>query len=265
MLTATTIKPRQLSLILSFLAALLCALLLNLGSSGNIRQGGDDEGSGLGGTGRLPVPGSESGLGGTGLKPFLGSRSESPDTVPAEVEVFYAPESRKLALTEALELDIPVSREVEIAPLESPVQIATASSFTRDSSAIDINEQIQRDLDSNALAYLQLKDQLLARHSDTNFEAARAQQSESEAADSEPHPEAAATTETDLAWQAVASFFSQNSDEDQENGAAGLETEGDRIERPDRVQRPELPPMQRIRPSVQRAGILPPRVKPLRL
>jgi hypothetical protein len=264
MLTATTIKPRQLSLILSFLAALLCALLLNLGSSGNIRQGGDDEGSGLGGTGRLPVPGSESGLGGTGLKPFLGSRSETADTAPIEVEVFYAPESRKLALTQTLELDIPVSREVEIAPLESPVQIAAASSFTRDSSAIDINEQIQRDLDSNALAFLQLKDQLVARQGDAGFEAAKSQQSESEAAN-KPSPEPAATAESDLAWQAVASFFSQNTDGDQDIADAGVEAESDRIERPDRVQRPELPPMQRIRPSVQRAGILPPRVKPLRL
>ncbi|MCI5107593.1 MAG: hypothetical protein MRY76_12825 [Pseudomonadales bacterium] len=265
MLTATTIKPRQLSLILPFLAALLCALLLNLGSSGNIRQGGDDEGSGLGGTGRLPVPGSESGLGGTGLKPFLGSRSETADTAPIEVEVFYAPESRKLALTQALELDIPVSREVEFAPLESPVQIAAASSFSRDSAAIDINEQIQRDLDSNALAFLQLKNELVAGHSSADLEAATDQQSETGAVINEASHSPAVATETDLAWQAVASFFSQNSDEDQDNGVAGLETGSDRIERPDRVQRPELPPMQRIRPSVQRAGILPPRVKPLRL
>jgi hypothetical protein len=265
MLTATTLKPRQLPLIMSFLAALLCALLLNLGSNGNIRQGGDDEGSGIGGTGRLPVPGSESGLGGTGLKPFLGSHSDSssPDQALLEVEVFYTTEARKLALTQSLELDIPASREVEIAPLESPFQIAAASSFTRDSSAIDINEQIQRDLDSNALAFLQLRDQAADYQRSTDFNSANAQQPKAEADNNEPSP--SGPQETDLAWQAVASFFSQNVDEDTDAVSSALEVDSGRIERPERVQRPELPPMQRVRPSVQRAGILPPRVKPLRL
>ena len=67
----------QLSNLQKLLLALflLAVAALNTGSSGGIRFGGDeDEGSGFGGTGRMPTGGS--GLGGTGFKPFLGDAGE---------------------------------------------------------------------------------------------------------------------------------------------------------------------------------------------
>lgn len=247
---------------MAFMAALLCLAVLDFGSSGVVRQGGDDEGSGIGGTGRLQLPGSESGLGGTGLKPFLGiNATGNPDEHPVtEIEVLYSPLERERAVARTLEIDVPPVRDIELAPVPAPVQVASAMEFTRDSSAISITEQIQRDIEANALAYVQVQDYAAAQSADRN---PLANDSVRQSARSTESPEQSSRQE-DLAWQAVAKFFSQNQDAERIDTTDSVDS-ADRVERPERVQRPELPAMQRVSRPVQRAGILPPRVKPLRL
>lgn len=275
------------------LAAVLVLLLLNFSSFGGMRGGEDDEGSGIGGTGRMAVPGSESGFGGTGRKPFLGLRTDASDAEKpvTEIEIHSAPALRPQAIASSVQLDIPAAREIELPPVEAPVQVASAAQFTRDSSAIDISEQIQRDLDSNALAFQQLRSAVSnyvsgASELDTGAEAENSVANEAvmvadastQLADNTDAAQLAQEANTakpelrdEVSWDAVASFFARNADSQAGDAARSnvqdasfAADDADRLSRPDRIQRPELPPVQRVRP-VQRAAILPPRVKPLRL
>ena len=61
---SATLKSNYFSFTAGFTLLILLALL-NFSSTGVV-QGGDDDGSGIGGTGRMATPGSESGFGGTG-------------------------------------------------------------------------------------------------------------------------------------------------------------------------------------------------------
>lgn len=261
------------------LAAMLVLLLLNFSSFGGMRGGDEDEGSGIGGTGRMAIPGSESGFGGTGRKPFLGLKTEADNgSGPVtEIEIHSEPALRPQAIASTVQLDIPAARDVELPPLEAPVQVVAAAQLTRDSSAIDINEQIQRDLDSNALSFQQLRDAV------SNYVSDAVEVSTEEPgnaplliADNSGTKDTDTTASTspelrdEVSWDAVASFFARNASKQAEDAESTLQDASyasddlDRLSRPDRIQRPELPPMQRVRP-VQRAAILPPRVKPLRL
>lgn len=292
------------------LAGLLLALLLiNLPSAGFVRfGGGDDEGSGFGGTGRVPVPGSESGLGGTGFRPFLGysepaSRTDEP---ASELTIFHRAADLDRAIGKSLDLDIPAARPVESKPLPSPAKFVRAGEITRDSSAILITEQIQFEMDELAIA---LNDEAFESiPADSTDSVALATSSESAASSASPvsdefialavaspHAEPASlddTVDDTVSWQALSQFLAQErtvSSTGNESALAALslttagesnsldtqrslqssptEEHGDfaaRTQRPDRVQRPELPAMQRVRP-VQRAGLLPPRIQPLKL
>jgi hypothetical protein len=292
------------------LAGLLLALLLiNLPSAGFVRfGGGDDEGSGFGGTGRVPVPGSESGLGGTGFRPFLGysepaSRSDEP---ASELTIYHRAADLDRAIGKSLDLDIPAARPVESKPLPSPAQFVRASEMTRDSSAILITEQIQFEMDELAIA---LNDEPFGSiPTDSTDSVALATMSESAASSvsavsdevvasvvapqrAEPATLDDTVNET-VSWQALSQFLAQeraptgaaneselaalslnsaresNSSETLRSLQSSLTEEHSdfaaRAQRPDRVQRPELPTMQRVRP-VQRAGLLPPRIQPLKL
>lgn len=224
------------------LAALLLLALLNFSSTGFVR-GGDDDGSGIGGTGRMTAPDSGSGFGGTGFKPFVGMNGDN------ELEILRSPAQLERAVTETVSKT--VSKTVNrtwytafdavaptpVAPLASPVAVVQERAITTDSSAIDITEQIQRAIDSNALYFHRQQQSALAvlgnetREQIEEFNG----RAENETIDS-----------TQLA--AVAS-----------EGEALA-----RMHRPERIHRPELPPVQRIQP-IRPASILPPRIKPLRL
>lgn len=269
------------------LGLFLLALLLNISSSGVVRDGGDDEGSGIGGTGRIAIPGSESGLGGTGLKPFVGMQMDTNTEAGlaeglVEINVLYDPSQRDLAVTSQLDLDIPPSREITSEPLPSPARVAVANQFTKDSSAIDISEQIQRDLDSNALSFMQLREAASQYTEQAVTESSIATRDE---LDRVPLPDSDFIAETDIAepatelkdevsWSALANLLQEqgehlaNSSNPVSDASyitdSDTELDQDRLARPERFQRPELPPVQRVRP-IQRAAILPPRVRPLQL
>jgi hypothetical protein len=178
------------------LLALLLALLLWFSThsiSGFGRGGEDDEGSGIGGTGLLPVPGSESGLGGTGFRPFVGMTpaGSAPEAAAASREIIppgaaaisvalehpsLGPAAIRFTADSAAQTDTDTGRPLEVitlldsyetilqsqpvldAPLPRPVEVIAQRDLTFDSGPVLITEQIQRDIDSNAKQLLSAAD-----------------------------------------------------------------------------------------------------------
>ena len=76
-------------------------------------------------------------------------------------------------------------------------------------------------------------------------------------------------SESALSWAELATYLASEQNaaamEPRQLAAADSVTEPrSRMQRPERIQRPELPPVQRIQP-IRPTAILPPRVKPMRL
>lgn len=277
-------------LLLAALAALLFSL--NLNSVGVTRGGDNDEGSGIGGTGRQALPGGESGLGGTGLRPFVSMNAEQ------EVEAAQRPRHDIRPVIDPQTLDIAPVQPVTSVAIEAPVTVALDASRTRDSGAIDIAEQIQRDIDSNALTFQRLRagqgssrqweptvfaatapDTInneatrsdVATRSDLATRSDTAPPADLAATDSELAVDtdaasaiAEATDENTVSWDELAEFLAETAASDAEERDAATGEANARRTRPERLQRPELPPVQRVRP-LQRAAVLPPRIKPLAL
>lgn len=247
------IQSRSLNSMLA-LAVLLCLLLvLNFTSSGIVSSGGGDEdgGSGFGGTGRQAVPGSEGGIGGTGIKPFLGYSTQQGSADIGEVHILLRPE----ADLKPVIADLAIPRDAEppklAAPLARKFEVARPEQITRNSGAIDIAEAIQRDIDANALMI----------ESSSSYLENRTSAAELNDAD----------TSLPLSWGSLAKSMGQVSrqsidspDAEAVNANDRENSSDQRASRPDRIQRPVLPPLQRVRP-IQRAGLLPPPVRPLRL
>ena len=266
--------------------ALLALILIALLSYNNQSTRGDETGgSGLGGTGRSSEPGSESGLGGTGFRPFIGSNTsaanpDSSDLSVIQPQVVLSPDATIVPLSASLDLatehsipppDMPVPRVIEIVP---------PAAMTRDSGAIDINEQIQHNLDSQVLV-LEQSAHYRAEELEGYVQSPSLADAEMDVPVTEPNHEQGVTEAatapdpdvTGLNWSELASALSSlDTGPELDSGAApsapGLEPESGidaaRIDRPERVVRPSLPPVQRVRP-LQRIGILPPRIRPLSL
>ena len=285
-----------LSLGLGLLALLILALL-NVASTGVVRSGGDDDGSGIGGTGRMLVPGGGSGLGGTGLKPFVGVNDVG------NIEILSSPSQSARSIASSLEFEIEPRIPVGVAPIASPVLVSDRDLISRDSVAIDISEELQRSLDRNALAFTAettlpnrpitmettLPDRLIVvamtqSHGNSTELPSNAYPTEdavskedtqtvSEVTDSSNEDTANQHT-AELDWNSLSRYLLANSggaaaaaepaqDGEPTSGTAAPQSDT-RLQRPERIQRPEIPPIQRYRP-IQRAAILPPRIKPLSL
>lgn len=270
--------PRSSALLA--MAVLLCLLLLlNFTSSGVIRPVGDDEdsGSGIGGTGRLLVPGSESGLGGTGVRPFLGYAPGAATDRPAEVAILLNPGPD----TKPLSADVSIPADASLPALDKPlprsIEVMAQRQLTRDSGAIHIAEAVQRDIDSNALLTYRVSPDTTANAVDLDEGRSEASRdsavSVAENASKNALPQhadsAAPDTGTSITWSRLAnSLTPQNQTAGTllaaDNNDSKDVDDGDKVARPDTMQRPVLPPLQRVRP-IQRAGLLPPPVRPLRL
>lgn len=236
---------------------LFLLLLLSLAqfSSNGVVRGGDDEGSGIGGTGRTLSPSGESGIGGTGFKPFLGMNTNH------EIEILRNPAQKSFAITaEPQVLDAPPA---PISPVATRVaRVMREHDVTFNSSTIDISEAVQNSLDINARTLAQFRDELLllanSVHAESDNSAAFADETVTQA----------------VKWKDVAALLedssarpktlSANPDAINLANADLTSEEAGRSARPERIQRPELPPLQRVTP-LQRSAILPPRVQPLRL
>jgi hypothetical protein len=263
--------------LLAGMLLLLALILTNMSSTGIIRGDDDDnEGSGIGGTGRLLTPGSESGLGGTGFKPFIGLNEAR------GIQILNSPELRELAVSDTVALNIEPEQPVDSKPIASLIAVSSVGSFTTDSSAINISEQIQRTVDSNVLALEQLRISLEPVVPDQLIEtilAGKTELGDNLVVGHNPplieNDDSNLSTQQQPSWEALARYLTSNSsqsssDDDASQMATQLtipdyEYEAEvRQARPERIHRPQLPPVQRARP-IQRSAILPPRIKPLRL
>ena len=275
-------------------AALLAALLA---FSGQISRGDENEGSGIGGTGRTVVPGSDSGLGGTGFRPYLGSTTDRGNG-SAEPELVLRKDDTlpPIAGPVAVPVAIPIARLVEQnttasipapeLPIPRVVELITPSEVTSSSAPISIVEQIQHDLDRDVFLLQQAAEyraEELEGYVNSPFlplpgheSASTVQSGTSTGSDAgrtdTASPDAGSTdAASELNWSSLAAMMGQANSDSQasaggntslEQTANESEMESDRIHRPERIARPSLPPVQRVRP-LQRPGLLPPRIRPL--
>lgn len=267
---------------LALVAALLAALLA---FNGQISRGDENEGSGIGGTGRAKVPGSESGLGGTGFRPYLGSNSQNGNG-PVQPELVLQADSALAPIAASIEHSTAASIPAPEMPIPRIVELVSPSEITSNSAPISIAEQIQHDLDRDVFLLQQsaaYRAEELEGYVDSPNLSLPGQGSaivsqsvktsvQTDSGDADSAEESgSADAVSDLNWSKLAIMMAQSSsgspasaagDEDLAPIANGLENGTDRIERPERIARPSLPPVQRIRP-LQRPGLLPPRIRPL--
>lgn len=251
--------PRAIIAIRNYpLALLLAALLfaasfmLAAGSLGYI--GGDDEGSGLGGTGKNGDFGG-SGLGGTGIpSPFFGANEETDD--PDDPAGFQDPGAPAVNDPEALDRAM---RRLDTRPgpqmlrLHEPVQTAE---LMRGEQTLEALRQTREALRENALQRSELALQNRTQRINIRVEADDPVDSESLLDGITPYSLPRSTQDVIAAEVAVSS-------DDLPDSAEAEETAEQRVN-PGRIQRPELPPFQRVRP-VQRASIAAPPPRPMRI
>jgi hypothetical protein len=280
---------------LALVAALLAALLA---LSGQISRGDESEGSGIGGTGRTQVPGSESGLGGTGFRPYLGSSTHRANS-PAQPELVLWEDATLTPIAALVEHNTAANIPAPEIPIPRIVELISPTEVTTNSTAISIVEQIQHDLDRDVVLLQQAAEyraEELEGYVDSPFLPSPEQQLASAAQSGNPNTgsgtggeDAARTdtgstdagttdadridTESELSWSSLAAMLGQTNSGSQVSAAGDVrreqtatepEIETDRIHRPERIARPSLPPVQRVRP-LQRPGLLPPRIRPLPL
>ena len=318
----TTVETVMSVLPFRLVLALVVACLLILGSfkpAASDRRGGD-EGSGVGGTGILDLPGT--GLGGSGLRPFLGIAS--PQGSPQEIasaelaldgpsrassdEIVVLHERYLPLATASLESTIaptpsPAHSVLENPSLESPYFESSAPvSATLESSTL-VRVLKSGPLSVNAIAHpvdlsqvptiegfagtattsLAIDDQHRSAGSlsitesieystqDNNSVLALSAIALADTAFEDP-TESGKRAEP-LVWKDIANWLNASAAKAAKTDAAAAkelnnETSDNlaiaEMARATGIRRPQLPPLQRARP-LQRAAILPPRVRPLGL
>ena len=308
----TTVETVMSVLPFRLVLALVVACLLILGSfkpAASDRRGGD-EGSGVGGTGILDLPGT--GLGGSGLRPFLGIASPqgSPQGIAsAESAVDGSSRASSDEIVVLHERYLPLataSLESTIAPTPSPAHSALENPSLEnpsfESSAL-VRVLKSGPLSVNAIAHpvdlsqvptiegfvgtattsLAIDDQHRSAGSlsitesieystqDNNSVLALSAIALADTAFEDP-TESGKRAEP-LVWKDIANWLNASAAKAAKTDAAAAkelnnETSDNHaiaeMARATGIRRPQLPPLQRARP-LQRAAILPPRVRPLGL
>lgn len=284
---------------IALLAAMLlfvCTLLLATASGGVIRGGGDDQGSGMGGTGKSGGFG-DSGFGGTGgPSPFLGDAGETGDTgdsdagsdhdnradsrsdwpapwLPRE----FPPQAQETArIPDAMLPLIELQKNPPVDPFRTaPVRTAPFRTDPADQPGTSPAD------DADTLRIIDPDNSALPPHARHLMQLANSGEQMIEEAPSEirltvpeiPSAENAGIeqyTMNDLAEysndKADTVEIAESLTEVESEPVYNLIDEAiDRRTSPERFQRPELPPIQRMRPAVDRASIMPPRVQPMRI
>lgn len=273
--------PKAIQAIRSYPATLLLALLLfvatlvvTTGSLGKVGSGGGDSGdggSGIGGTGKSGEFGG-SGFGGTGgPSPFFTSVDDEDRT--AEPAVLDHAES---VLTE--------SSPAELVTAESQESTTSEIETSLSDEIADVIEQHPLVNESEAILAADLTDSDEVKDAAADspmqsgepaamqvVEAVQLESSELPAVDVMPSQDvqpSAVAENTAEDEPAPTSDVLQNLAETVpvklDTAPQSIDPEVDRRSLPERIQRPELPPFQRIRP-VERAAIMPPRVQPMRI
>jgi len=271
------------------------ALLSFQNSSGVVRDSGGDDGSGIGGTGVVP---GESGFGGTGLKPFLGMNQSKEYT-----EIVILPGTGQGSFQAISDrIDISSLETLDMATRSIPAPQVTSAQFrTHDSSPINITEAIQVTLNESAsISPLDSELPTTTKNQQTTIgdnyiqaepTISRVQQNELESSDPTVDAQTFEIAESLADRQAPSSMVQadQSSVADDPgvtnwnrltdylvdesarlNVGASVSTGRQQVSSESRttltrkIHRPELPPIQRIRP-VERLSVLPPRIQPLQL
>ena len=159
-------------------------------------------------------------------------------------------------------------------PVPRVIDLVAETQITRNSSPLDISEEIQRAADSSVLllrqaaeyrseeleGYLDASFMKSQRESDSQSSAGVASSGHSDP--EQPQSWSQLATALSAAGAGDTAQTTQNA-ENHDDTQAG-ESDPMRLERPERIARPNLPPVQRIRP-LQRTGVLPPRIRPMPL
>jgi hypothetical protein len=275
--------------ILMALVLFLCSLMLATSSTGIM--GGDDSGSGMGGTGRSGLPG-DSGFGGTGgPKPFLGDTGNGSDEhndkeeEQQDLSNWPAPWLQRETETAQVPDEITPLIELQRNPLRDPT-IESTPLFPDNPDALRIIEQDTSQMPVHLRRQLDLANsgEEIIESSPLEIRLQIPEISAPEPVDVRPLqrqletqqaliPEAV-ISEPESELQGEAEAIPQQSgnnslaDSSNENIPEIL-TETPQTVAPrsttERIQRPELPPFQRMRPAVDRTSVLPARPQPMRI
>ncbi|MBC54158.1 MAG: hypothetical protein CMQ34_10045 [Gammaproteobacteria bacterium] len=270
--------------ILMALVLFVCSLLIATSSIGG---GGDDQGSGMGGTGRTGGFNGDSGLGGTGgPSPFLGS-TDGPDTTGTRHDGIDTGSNTPDSLIEPFlqQLDTETARiPDEMRPLiELQRNTPQSPEFRDNAPALDILDDERQDMPPHARRLLDMAEadnatlvaptleiqvQIPENTGTDDIERFRMEVAEPEAS-ALPDLDAAPDAELDvplileqLPTDGIAGNDAAPGLAD-DNLADENPLDSNRPLIPERIQRPELPPFQRMRPAVDRASIAPPRPRPM--
>jgi len=284
--------PRAILAIRSYPATMLlalCVFLLTLaittGSLGTVRGGGDDGdgGSGMGGTGKSGEFGG-SGFGGTGApSPFFGLLDTDPSGADTDNEPQHLEAPQPSSLVGIEETAVAVYE----APIHSPARASTNNvqdSLVTDSTrSVPLTDAIQESLDNHLLAE-DVPSSLAQPLTSPDLANDAANRPEARLAFGAAEPiaiESAPTSNEEVISATARSVESQREEQEpltsqslqqlaEANAPANTTDEDsnsqsvDRSNLPERIQRPELPPFQRVTP-VQRPTLMPPRVQPMRI
>jgi hypothetical protein len=252
------------------MAVFILSLLLATNSIGTILNGGgDDQGSGMGGTGKSGIPG-DSGFGGTGgPSPFLGdtgltidSNTDSIDENDAPVsdnvpDNWPAPWLPREQETAAIPADIAPLIELQRNPPQDPFRNA---------------ESLQR-AEADALRILDQQDAVPSLYLRQLIELADSVEESNAAPQLEislqipviQAPEPIAMPVVQQPHMDTRSDSLANNDAEQLPEILTETPQQNPRQSTERIQRPELPPFQRLRPAVDRASIVPARPQPMRI
>lgn len=293
-----------------FLAMLVfvCTLLIAANSIGKINGGGgDDEGSGLGGTGRN----GDYGFGGTGgPRPFLGDadtdESPAPRNEPTsqgserDWQAPWLPREPEPQNDTFIPAEMQPLVELQRNPVQDPFRTSPVPNddpdrlYILDDEAAGMPAPVRQLLDmansdENLIAptVLELRLRVPEGPIDTGnietyrmelaAEPAQPANPATETVNAEPlipsAEEAAPSVEeavTDQTLPALtetpnAGLAELSPGDSQEERADAEDSETDRRTSPERLQRPELPPFQRMRPAIDRASMVPPRIQPMNI
>ena len=283
--------PKAILAMRTYPATLLLALLLFLatlmittGSLGKVRSGGDggDGGSGMGGTGKSGEFGG-SGFGGTGgPSPFF-TRTDSADkdseeqrktpqfripTLDQSAPSFIAQDPQiegSSGTPSPSELSERVIEAIENNPLLEETRVEIAQSNEPATSETDTADQ-----HTAALQLVELQARPEQPELD-NLQGPQQPLQENDLPQSSPEPERQIATAAAEQDSADLHNAARENEQQQviETISVKLDTEQQLSERtrdglPERIQRPDLPPFQRIRP-IERPALMPPRVQPMRI
>lgn len=291
---------RQYPLALLIAAVLfLCSLIIATQSLGVIRSGGggDDQGSGMGGTGKSGGFG-DSGFGGTGGPvPYLGdsglgdSGNQDSDGTDAQDSDWPAPwfprEVETADIPDDMQPLIELQRNPPVDPFTQPATPVNPDTDTLRIQDLANDERIapetrriielanRQDRISSEEPVLEIQATVPDMPSVTELvteslalQEPEPEERQSEALQEQPTEEADMDPDRGRPLNSPTLAISEDADSAEDSDAQpSTEPSIDELRRdtPERISRPELPPFQRMRPAVDRASITPPRPQPMRI